>query len=79
MSDENKKRFLMLYFFDNCYNIGRLHIQSCDFALDNYCYIPDENDIELHSFSLARDEKYIVPLVQDAMKVNPDLRFIASP
>ena len=79
MSDENKTRFLKLYFSDNRYNIGRLHIQSCDFALDNYCYIKDKNDIELNSFSLDRDEKYIIPLVQDALKINPDLRFIASP
>ena len=79
MCDENKKEFLKQYFSDNCYNLGRLHIQSCDFSLSNYCYLENENDIELHSFSLKRDEKYIIPLVKDALKINPDMRFIASP
>ena len=79
MSDKNKQKFLKLYFLDNCYNLGRLHIQSCDFSLGNYCYIEDENDTELNCFLLERDEKYIIPLVQDALKLNPNLRFIASP
>lgn len=79
MSDNDKKRFLKMYFSDNCYNLGRLHIQSCDFALENYCYDSNPTDINLDEFTLKRDEKYIIPLVQDALKINPDLRFIASP
>lgn len=79
MSDENKTRLLKLYFSDNRYNIGRLHIQICDFALENYCYDNNPSDINLDEFSLKRDEKYIIPFVQDALKINPDLKFIASP
>lgn len=79
MNDADKKKFLKMYFSDNCYNLGRLHIQSCDFALENYCYDHNPSDINLDEFSLKRDEKYIIPFVQDALKINPDLRFIASP
>lgn len=79
MRDSDKEQFLKMYFSDNRYNLGRLHIQSCDFSLENYCYLEDENDIELNSFSLERDEKYIIPLVRDALQINPKLRFIASP
>lgn len=79
MNDEDKKEFLKMYFSDNCYNLGRLHIQSCDFALDNYCYDDNPSDTALNVFSLARDEKYIIPFVQDAIKINSELRFIASP
>lgn len=79
MSDTDKNKFLQMYFEDNCYNLGRLHIQSCDFALGNYCYEEDPSDLNLVKFTLKRDEKYIIPLVQDAVKINPNMRFIASP
>lgn len=79
MSDSDKEQFLKMYFSDNCYNLGRLHIQSCDFSLENYCYDSNPSDINLNEFSLERDEKYIIPLVRDALKINPNLRFIASP
>lgn len=79
MNDSDKITFLKMYFSDNSYNLGRLHIQSCDFALDNYCYDDNSKDTALVEFSLKRDEKYIIPLVQDALKINPDLHFIASP
>ncbi|MCM1115046.1 MAG: glucosylceramidase [Clostridium sp.] len=79
MSDEDKNTFLQMYFADNHYNLGRLHMQSCDFALDNYSYDDNPLDSKLNDFSLERDEKYIIPFVQDAIHINPDMHFIASP
>ncbi|MBQ7615702.1 MAG: glucosylceramidase [Butyrivibrio sp.] len=49
------------------YNIGRIHMNSCDFALGNYTYI-DEGDESLSSFSIEHDEKEIIPMIRDAEK-----------
>ncbi|MCR4651705.1 MAG: glucosylceramidase [Lachnospiraceae bacterium] len=81
MSEDKKKEMLDLYFGENGnnYNFCRLHIQSCDFALDNYAYIEDPEDKELKSFSLERDNKYIIPLVKAALAKKQDIVFLASP
>ncbi|MEG2404464.1 MAG: glycoside hydrolase family 30 protein [Oscillospiraceae bacterium] len=61
------------------YNLGRCSIDSCDFALGNYSAVTDKTDTSLTSFSLARDEEYICPLIEDAMKLVPDLKLLLSP
>lgn len=71
MSDGNKKDILDAYFGKggNCYNIVRTHIDSSDFALGVYSALNDPNDVEFKTFTLERDEKYIMPflkLAQDA-------------
>lgn len=48
------------------YSVARVHIDSCDFSLGNYSAMNDKNDVELKSFSLERDEKYIIPLIKAA-------------
>lgn len=81
MNEEMKAKFLDLCFEEtgNGYTFCRTHIQSCDFALGNYAYVEDETDTELATFTLERDHKYIIPMIKDAQKVNPDLTFLASP
>ncbi|WP_022764792.1 glycoside hydrolase family 30 protein [Butyrivibrio sp. XPD2006] len=49
------------------YNIGRIHMNSCDFALGNYTYI-DEGDESLESFNIEHDEKEIIPMIKAAEK-----------
>ena len=81
MSDENKKKTLELLFGESGlrYSFCRLCIGSCDFTLDEYCYI-QENDCDLSTFSIDRDKKYIIPFVKDAMAyANYPLTFFASP
>ncbi|MBR2339467.1 MAG: hypothetical protein IKA74_01395 [Clostridia bacterium] len=79
MCDEDKKKTVEWLFGDSGlrYNIGRLSIGSCDFTVDSYTYVED-GDTDLSTFSIARDEKYIIPFVKDAMAVNGDIMFIAS-
>ena len=65
------------------YNIGRIHMNSCDFALGNYTYIED-GDAELKTFSIAHDEKEILPFLTDAIEkrketYGEDLTFLVSP
>lgn len=81
LDEEKKRQFIDLYFGPNGigYNFVRLHIQSCDFALDNYAYVDNTGDNLLDSFQIDRDQKYIIPFVKDALKVYPDIQFLASP
>lgn len=80
---ENQKKDFMEKCFSRQkgigYNFGRMHINSCDFSLDIYSYIED-GDIELKTFNIERDRKYIIPFVKDAMKYCDDeLIIFASP
>ena len=59
-------------------NFCRTHIHSSDFSLDEYTYAED-GDIDLKTFSIDRDRKYVLPMIQSARKANPDLWLFASP
>ncbi len=81
MSKEKQETLLLLYFGEqgNNYNFCRLHIQSSDFSLGNSAYVTEETDRRLLSFSLAQDEKYVIPFVKEALKKNPGIQFLGSP
>ncbi len=70
MDKEDRKALLSSYFSSEHmnYRLGRMHIDSCDFSLEQYEAMSDENDTELVSFSLERTEKYIIPMVMDAQE-----------
>lgn len=82
MSDTQKKDFLKAYFDTEegiGYNFGRTHINSCDFSLDIYSYV-ESGDETLDTFDIARDKKYIIPFIKDAMKYcKSELVLFASP
>ena len=57
LSKEKRDRILKLYFSEEegiGYNVGRVHMNSCDFYEGNYACI-EENDETLDSFNLDRD------------------------
>lgn len=61
------------------YTIGRVHIHSCDFALGNYTYVED-HDIELKTFDISRERKWVLPLIHDAVKAaGQEITMLASP
>jgi len=81
LSKEDQKRFMEAYFGEEGlrYNLCRTHINSCDFALGNYCYIED-GDSELKTFSIAHDERFIIPMIKEAIKTSKSgISFLASP
>lgn len=80
MSEENKTKLLELYFGEkgNGYNFCRTHIQSCDFSLGNRSYV-EENDTELATFTIEGDFEYQIPFIKEALKLNKDIEFLASP
>jgi len=82
MSQANRASVLKSYFDQEDglgYNIGRVHIHSCDFALGNYTYV-DEGDTSLESFTIDHDQALILPFIKDALAVRgDDIQILASP
>lgn len=82
MSKDIREEVLKLYFDPIkglAYNIGRVHIHSCDFALGNYTYVED-NDVELSTFDISHERKWTIPFIKDAMKVKGGpINLLASP
>ena len=61
------------------YTLARSHIDSCDFSLESYCADPAEEDAELRRFSLERPGNYVFPMLDDIVKIRPELRLLLSP
>lgn len=81
MSKEKRSELAEAYFgMDGLrYNLGRVHMNSCDFALGNYTYI-EEGDTELKTFSIAHDYEQIIPMILDAQAVcGQNMQFLMSP
>lgn len=68
LTDSEKENFVESYFGNAGlrYNLGRMHMNSCDFALGNYTYV-EEGDEDLHTFDIAHDRERILPLVKRAL------------
>lgn len=59
--------------------VGRLSIGSSDYSAELYSYDDVEGDVELRHFSVERDEAYVIPMIREILKRNPDLYLFASP
>jgi glucosylceramidase len=70
LSPADQERLLDLYFGDEGarYSIVRTHIDSCDFSLDQYEALGEEGDDTFASFSMQRDERYILPMLRRAQQ-----------
>lgn len=71
MPPERKEEFMQAYFGKDglCYTQARMAIDSCDACLGNYAAM-EEKDPAFESFSLERDERYILPFWENAKKVS---------
>src|SRR5690625_3864829 len=74
------------YFFDLFHPDGeqkftmcRLPIGASDYALEWYSLNEHDGDYEMEHFSIERDQKYLIPYIKKALKMNPDLKLFASP
>ena len=69
LDPDKKNEIIQAYFGDsgNQYNMGRTHINSCDFSLGNYA-LCDQEDRKLTDFSIERDKKMLIPFIKDALK-----------
>lgn len=70
MSPEKQEQILKAYFGSNGnrYNLIRTHIDSCDFSVDQYEALKDQTDTEFKTFTLERDEQYILPMLRKAQE-----------
>lgn len=48
------------------YTLGRVHMDSCDFSISNYCAVEQPDDPQFSDFNLDRDAKYVQPLIKMA-------------
>ncbi len=82
MNEEQKRQLMTTYFSPEKMNYGivRIHMDSCDFSTEMYEAMSDAEDIEMKSFSFARTEKYILPMLEDAQKTaGRPLKLMLSP
>ena len=81
MSEEARNEFLSdIYGTDGInLSVGRLSIGSSDYSADVYSYCDKKDDIALESFSVERDREYIIPMIKEVLKHNPDIKLFASP
>jgi glucosylceramidase len=84
--DAAERKELMVKLFDPVHGIGlnflRQPMGASDFALEDYSYddlSAGESDPELKHFSVAHDQAYIIPVLKEALAVNPHLKIIATP
>jgi glucosylceramidase len=81
-----QRRELLQLLFDPKKGIGlsmlRQPMGASDFALADYTYDdlpPGEVDPEMKHFSIDHDRGEIIPLLKEALALNPNLKIIASP
>lgn len=60
-------------------NVCRTCIGSSDYSTVAYTYDEGEPDPELKRFSIEHDGEYILPMLREARKANPDLFLFSSP
>ncbi len=60
-------------------SVCRTCIGSSDYATKAYSYCDGEVDPELKRFSIEHDRAYILPILREAKKVNPELFLFSSP
>jgi glucosylceramidase len=60
-------------------NVCRTCIGSSDYSTKMYSYDEGEVDPDLARFSIEQDRAYILPMLREARKVNPDLFLFSSP
>lgn len=60
-------------------SVCRTCIGSSDYSTKMYSYDEGEPDPELNRFSIAQDRQYVLPMLREARKVNPELFLFSSP
>ncbi len=82
MTPYSQEKIIKAYFHPTeglNYNLGRVAIHSCDFALENYTYVND-HDKSLESFSIERDHQWVIPMVKQAESMRGEsIELLASP
>jgi len=82
LSPKQQNRLMEAYFSEDIglsYNLGRIHMNSSDFSLENYTYVKD-NDKDLTSFDISRESKFVIPTIKKAEMIRKDkINLLVSP
>lgn len=82
LSPEDRARAIRLLFdkSEGCgFSHGRIPIGSSDYALTRYSLAEQAGDFEMEQFSIAHDRDNLIPYIQAALDISPNLHFWASP
>ncbi len=60
-------------------NVCRTCMGSSDYSTEVFSYDEGEPDPEMKRFSIAHDQAYVLPILREARKQNPDLFLFSSP
>jgi glucosylceramidase len=60
-------------------NVCRTCIGASDYSTEVFSYDEGEPDPDMKRFSIAHDEAYVLPVMRDARRINPDLFLFSSP
>jgi len=74
-----KTCFTMFHPAEMGLNVCRTCIGSSDYSTKVYSYDEGEADPELKRFSIEQDRQYILPILREARKANPELFLFSSP
>jgi hypothetical protein len=66
-----QQQVMDMYFSDqgHRYNMGRTHINSCDYSLSFYNFDDVAGDVELINFSIEHDKKLLIPFILSAQNM----------
>lgn len=81
MEPEKRREFLEYVYGKDGLNlsVGRLCVGSSDYSAELYSYDDVPFDTDLKYFSVQRDEAYVIPMIQEILKIKPDLYLYSSP
>lgn len=81
MPEKERRAFLNNVYGKEGLNLSmaRLSIGSSDYSPELYTYDDGEADPSLRSFSIRRDEDYVIPMIQEVLAVRPELFLYAAP
>ncbi len=60
-------------------NVCRTCMGASDYSTEMFSYDEGEPDLEMKRFSIAHDEPYVLPMLREARKWNPELFLFSSP
>ncbi len=81
MRPDARRRFLQETFSPQAMNlsVGRTTIGASDYSRDLYSYDDVEGDVCMEHFSIAHDQAYILPMLREMRRMNPDLFLLSTP
>lgn len=82
LMEENERTKLLTEIYGKdglALSVGRLTVGSSDYSAELYSYDDVDNDVELEHFSIDRDKEYIIPMIKEILKINPNITLFASP